>query len=152
VSTDNGRTWKLADLKYDQITEFGWRQWQFEWTPPSGGYYTVIARANDANGNTQPLTQEWNPSGYGWNVAPRINVLTNPGPPVIDIGGHSVESKTLRATCESCHGMEVITQQTLTRAQWDREITKMTNWGAQVKPDDRDTLLEFLVNQFGPRK
>ena len=37
-------------------------------------YYTILARARDAAGNTQPLDQEWNPSGYGWNVVPRVGV------------------------------------------------------------------------------
>ena len=35
-------------------------------------------------------------------------------------------------------------QQVITRAQWDREVTKMTNWGAQVKPEQRDELLDYL--------
>ncbi len=158
VSTDNGRSWKLAQLNYDQFTEFGWRQWQMEWTPRTDGYYTVIARANDANGNTQPLNQEWNPSGYAWNVAPRVSFIVEPpqttesipspphGEPVYE------QPNGYKSGCLVCHGEDVIRQQTLTRAQWDREITKMTNWGAQVKPDDRNTLLDFLVKNFGPRK
>jgi hypothetical protein len=52
----------------------------------------------------------------------------------------------------TCHGEDVIRQQTLTRAQWDREITKMTNWGAQVKADNRETVLDYLSGYFGPRK
>lgn len=157
VSVDNGRSWRLAELQSTQFTEFGWRQWQFGWTPRDEGYYTIIARASDANGNTQPLSQEWNPSGYGWNVVARVGVAVTHS---IDEGtrGGLRESPppappdSLRASCLTCHGEDVIQQQTLTRAQWDREITKMTNWGAQVKAEDRETFLDFLVKNFGPHK
>ena len=75
VSLNAGRTWQAAALRRDQRTDFGWRLWEYRWTPPREAYYTVFARARDAAGNTQPLEQEWNPSGYGWNVAPRIGVV-----------------------------------------------------------------------------
>ena len=39
-------------------------------------------------------------------------------------------------------------QQHLNRAQWDREINKMTGWGAPLKPTDRDAVLNYLSNQF----
>ncbi len=74
VSTDNGRTWMPAALRQDQRTPFGWRQWEFPWTPRQEAYYSILARARDASGNTQPMDQEWNPSGYLWNVVPRIGV------------------------------------------------------------------------------
>src|SRR5579884_1533778 len=74
VSVDGGRSWKAADLRSDQKTQFGWRQWEFRWMPPQEAYYTILSRARDAAGNTQPFDQEWNPSGYGWNVVPRVGV------------------------------------------------------------------------------
>ena len=74
VSTDTGRTWKPASLARGQETKFGWRQWEFAWTPESEAYYTIMARARDETGNTQPFAQGWNPSGYGWNVVPRVSV------------------------------------------------------------------------------
>ena len=40
----------------------------------SRGLPHVLARARDAAGNTQPFDQEWNPSGYAWNVVPRVGV------------------------------------------------------------------------------
>ena len=39
-------------------------------------------------------------------------------------------------------------QQRLTGAQWDREINKMTGWGAPVKAQDREAILNYLSNQF----
>ncbi len=154
VSVDNGRNWRLAALHSDQFSEFGWRQWEFMWTPRAQGFQTIIVRAGDASGDLQPLRQEWNPSGYGWNVAPSIHVQV--GERVV-LGENAIEvyptgSASFKAACESCHGMDVITQQRLTRAQWDREINKMTGWGAQVKAEDRQGFLDYLEKNFGPRK
>jgi len=74
VSVDGGRTWKAAGLHPGQRTQFGWRQWEFRWTPTEVAYYTILAKARDAAGNTQPFDQEWNPSGYSWNVVPRVGL------------------------------------------------------------------------------
>ena len=69
-------------MRRDQSTDFGWRLWEYRWTPRRAAYHTVMARARDAAGNTQPLDQEWNPSGYAWNVVPRVgvNVVTTASP------------------------------------------------------------------------
>jgi DMSO/TMAO reductase YedYZ molybdopterin-dependent catalytic subunit len=153
ISTDGGRSWTPAALGADK-SQFGWRQWSFSFRPERESYYNVMSRAKDATGGTQPFVQEWNPSGYGWNVVQRVgvNVVENPEParfvPPEIRGGMFPE--TYESTCLACHGEDVIRQQRLTRAQWDREITKMTNWGAPVKPENRDSILNYLV-QFGPR-
>jgi DMSO/TMAO reductase YedYZ molybdopterin-dependent catalytic subunit len=47
VSVDGGRRWRPATLHRDQRTPFGWRQWEFEWTPSQDAYYTLLARARD---------------------------------------------------------------------------------------------------------
>lgn len=156
VSTDGGRTWKGAALGPDK-SQFGWRQWAFSFRPTRESYYNVMARAKDVNGDTQPFAQEWNPSGYGWNVVQRVglNVLENPQ--ITAQGGMAMDKlvggmpESYSSTCLVCHGEDVIRQQRLTRAQWDREITKMTNWGAPVKPEARDSILNYLFQQFGPR-
>jgi hypothetical protein len=41
-------------------------------------------------------------------------------------------------------------QQRLARPQWDREVTKMTGWGAEIKTDDRNALLDYLSATFKP--
>jgi sulfite oxidase len=156
VSVDGGRTWTPATLRRDQRTEFGWRLWEYRWTPPREAYYTVFARARDAAGNTQPLEQEWNPSGYGWNVTPRIGIVvgrsamvtgTPPGT-AMPIAAPS----TVKTACLSCHGEDVIEQQRLTRAQWDGEINKMVGWGAKVPDAERSALLDYLAGRYGPRR
>ncbi len=155
VSVDNGRTWKPASLDPDQRTQFGWRQWELDWTPSQEAYYTILARARDEAGNTQPLRQEWNPSGYLWNVVPHVGVdavqkLSATSPPTQPAGASIGAPAAFQNACVVCHEDDVIRGQRLTRAQWDRELKKMTGWGAQVKDADRDGLLEYLFTNYGP--
>jgi hypothetical protein len=44
----------------------------------------------------------------------------------------------------------MMTQQRLTPAQWDREVQKMTGWGARIKPEDREAILKYLSDNFKP--
>jgi hypothetical protein len=146
VSVDRGRTWRAATLA-GKATEFGWRLWEFPWTPAVPGHYTVLARARDASGDVQPLVQEWNPSGYLWNVVARadVNVGTASTPAsATDRAPSSVPPSNFRSTCLVCHDDGLILQQRLTRAQWDRELNKMIEWGARVAPEDRAALLDYL--------
>jgi len=156
VSVDGGRTWKPAALRQDQRTQFGWRQWEFNWTPAQEAYYTILARARDAAGNTQPLDQEWNPSGYLWDVVPRAGIdvvkeLSGTPQAAQPAAPGSPQPAALRGACRVCHDDDVIRQQRLTRAQWDREITKMTGWGAKLQDQDRAGLLDYLFSNYGPR-
>ena len=50
--------------------------------------------------------------------------------------------------CVGCHGEEMMTGQKLTRGQWEKEVDKMVRWGAQVKPEDREALIDFLAGNF----
>jgi DMSO/TMAO reductase YedYZ molybdopterin-dependent catalytic subunit len=156
ISVDGGRSWRPAALKREQRTPFGWRQWEHTWTPTREAYYSILSRARDAAGNTQPLDQEWNPSGYGWNVVPRVGVnvvqaLPDSGPtrrPDVS----TQRPADLTAGCVVCHDDDVIRQQRLTRAQWDAELNKMIGWGARVNDEDRSRLLDYLFTNFGPRR
>ena len=56
---------------------------------------------------------------------------------------------TVRARCISCHGIELIVQQQLTREGWLREVEKMTSWGAVIAPGEQDALLDYLAASFG---
>jgi mono/diheme cytochrome c family protein len=62
-------------------------------------------------------------------------------------GGQGAD--TVRARCISCHGIELIIQQRLTREGWRREVEKMTSWGATIAPGEQDALLDYLVASFG---
>ena len=50
--------------------------------------------------------------------------------------------------CLSCHGGEPISQQRLSRAQWTAEVDKMIRWGAEVTPDQKTPLVDYLAKNF----
>ncbi|HZL95002.1 MAG TPA: hypothetical protein VFB99_15210, partial [Vicinamibacterales bacterium] len=110
----------------------------------------------DVAENMQPLDQEWNPSGYGWNVIPRVGVnvvaaLSDTTPQAQTSATGSTAPAAFKNACVACHDEDVVRQQRLTRAQWDGEITKMIGWGARVRDEDRNVLLDYLFGNYGPR-
>jgi sulfite oxidase len=73
VSLDGGQTWRRAEL--ERAGRYAWQHWQLPLALPPGKH-TLISRAVDALGNTQPLdgVVGWNPDGYVWNGADRVTV------------------------------------------------------------------------------
>jgi DMSO/TMAO reductase YedYZ molybdopterin-dependent catalytic subunit len=58
LSTDGGATWNNAKL-IDKAAPYAWRLWEFEWhTPAKGGKQTLMARATDSRGRTQPTERD----------------------------------------------------------------------------------------------
>jgi DMSO/TMAO reductase YedYZ molybdopterin-dependent catalytic subunit len=156
VSVDRGRTWGAARVPRSPRTAFGWRQWEYRWITTRVGYHTIMSRARDSAGNIQPLDQEWNPSGYGWNVVPRLGVdvvtrLSDTPPPTPPPALASAPPAAYTNACTVCHDEDIVRQQRLTRAQWDAEVNKMIGWGARVSADDRAALLDYLSSNYGPR-
>jgi len=58
--------------------------------------------------------------------------------------------ETAEAACLTCHEARIIVQQRLTKAAWIKEVDKMTKWGAEVDPKDRDALVDYFSANFGP--
>ena len=44
----------------------------------------------------------------------------------------------------------MVRQQRLTEKQWTAEVTKMVGWGAVVPEDQKDALVAYLLEHFGP--
>jgi DMSO/TMAO reductase YedYZ molybdopterin-dependent catalytic subunit len=54
ISADGGRTWNAARLLGEPV-ENAWRLWQYDWrTPLTPGPQTLMARATDSRGHSQP--------------------------------------------------------------------------------------------------
>ncbi|WP_329544748.1 sulfite oxidase [Streptomyces sp. NBC_01356] len=70
VSTDGGATWKRARL-YDVPRRAGWVRWSTDWRPTTPGTYTLLARATDTTGRTQPETTVVNTQGYLFDAVVR---------------------------------------------------------------------------------
>jgi sulfite oxidase len=73
VSADGGQTWSSADLGKDK-SKFAWRLWSYQWKLPKSGDYTLMSRATDSQGRTQPAVAVWNPSGYLYNAVDQVNI------------------------------------------------------------------------------
>lgn len=55
-----------------------------------------------------------------------------------------------KRSCVACHSLRIIHAQRLPRAGWERELDKMTRWGAVIR--GREALLEYLTANFGDDK
>jgi hypothetical protein len=58
LSSDGGKAWTEAKLLGESKPN-AWRLWEFNWkTPARPGKATLIARATDSNGETQPAERD----------------------------------------------------------------------------------------------
>ena len=73
ISTDAGATWQPATLGNDR-SKYAWRIWSYRWKPAKPGAYTILSRATDTKGRTQPSSAVWNPSGYLYNAYDQVNI------------------------------------------------------------------------------
>ncbi|MGA2697384.1 MAG: sulfite oxidase [Terriglobales bacterium] len=73
ISTDGGSTWKSAKFGHEKA-KYAWRSWSFAWKAPKPGDYTILSRATDSQGHTQPTAAIWNPSGYFYNAYDQVKV------------------------------------------------------------------------------
>ncbi len=153
VSTDGGQSWKSAKL---------------------GGHREQVRLASCGNtigrrrrastrccpvrriwpGKPSRSAEPWNPAGYLWNVAQPMSVtISAQAPPSTAPEAAPPESaypEGYKAACFVCHDEHMMQQQRLNPGQWDRELNKMTGWGAKVKPEDREAILNYLSSHFKP--
>jgi DMSO/TMAO reductase YedYZ molybdopterin-dependent catalytic subunit len=61
VSTDGGATWRRARTTGPNVA---WQRWNIDWSPTVAGTHTLIARATDVTGTSQPITVPHNTLGY----------------------------------------------------------------------------------------
>lgn len=73
ISTDAGKTWKAADLGASP-GKYSWRLFSLRFTPKQAGPLSIMARATDSEGATQPSVSPWNPGGYLWNGIHTVTV------------------------------------------------------------------------------
>ncbi len=72
VKVNNSR-WRRARLAGNQEW-YGWRRWSISLVLKELGRHTLMSRATDSDGNTQPLSDSWNSFGYGYNTAIPVTI------------------------------------------------------------------------------
>lgn len=73
VSIDGGSTWSEAQLG-EAMWQHAWRSWTYVWNANPGSHVLCV-RASAADGNVQPIDQQWNFGGYGNNGVQRVPVV-----------------------------------------------------------------------------
>lgn len=83
ISTDGSDSFKPAEFFGPSPGPAAWRQFRYVWNDPEPGQYTIVSRATDSEGRTQPATisspeeqlrgishnkYPWNKDGYGSNA------------------------------------------------------------------------------------
>jgi DMSO/TMAO reductase YedYZ molybdopterin-dependent catalytic subunit len=73
VSVDDGRSWQSAELG-ENPGRYSFRAWRFSYTPRTAGRASVMARASNAQGTSQPSELIFNAAGYHNNVVQKIAI------------------------------------------------------------------------------
>jgi DMSO/TMAO reductase YedYZ molybdopterin-dependent catalytic subunit len=73
ASADGGQTWHDAKLGRDE-GPYSFRQWTAELPMGAPGEAVLAVRCTNTNGEAQPDTPNWNPSGFMRNAVERLSV------------------------------------------------------------------------------
>ena len=76
VSTDGGTSWQEATLDDGKEGPYAYRSFRYTLKPARTGTLTIMARATNTKGETQPLPQDvkWNRGGYKYNGIDEVRV------------------------------------------------------------------------------
>ena len=70
--------------------------------------------------------------------------------PVVSVPSPSDAKKIVENGCLSCHQEDMLQQQRLTKAQWEKAVTKMAGWGANIEEAEKPAVIAYLAEQYGP--
>lgn len=65
VSVDGGKKWATARLT-SPASQLTWQSWELDWSP-TAGEYSVMVRATDSEGRTQPMDRDQDRRSYEIN-------------------------------------------------------------------------------------
>lgn len=71
LSYDGGESWQEVPLQPGE-GDFAWRRFETEVSADRAGPFTIMTRARDVAGNSQPMEIAWNPRGYCNNQVQRV--------------------------------------------------------------------------------
>ena len=75
VSTDDGKTWRGADLGAE-LGKYSFRQWSTRLVLNKGNH-TIAVRAINRIGQSQPVEPLWNPAGYMRNSIEKVRITAS---------------------------------------------------------------------------
>ena len=69
ISMDGGANWGSVDVVIPP-SAYSWTRWEHNWKPKGPGRYTLMSRATNSKGETQPMDfpNKWDGRGYGNNM------------------------------------------------------------------------------------
>jgi len=53
--------------------------------------------------------------------------------------------------CLLCHEVDLTAAQRLTKQGWTREVEKIIRWGAKISDAEKEPLVDYLLQNYGPR-
>lgn len=74
ISLDGGQTWANTNIETNPQADYSWIAWSYSWNVTEKGEYTILSKATDSSGQSQPKTPFWNRKGYGYNAIDQIRV------------------------------------------------------------------------------
>ena len=59
--------------------------------------------------------------------------------------------KILENKCTTCHGLDQVTENHESKDDWAATVDSMIAMGADVTPEEKAALVEYLAKNFGPK-
>jgi len=72
-SEDGGQNWREAELG-KELGKYSFREWQIGLAPKRAGSMSLMVKATNRIGQSQPIEPLWNPAGYMRNVVETVRV------------------------------------------------------------------------------
>jgi cytochrome c5 len=98
------------------------------------------------------LTAQFGPRPLRGATTPSAAAAGSPDAGKAEAGKAEAGKAIFEAKCLLCHEADLTEQQRLSRAGWTREVEKMVRWGATVTDAEKEPLVDYLTNRYGPRK
>ncbi len=143
ISIDQGKSWMPAKLSGSK--DRAWQEFELEITTTEGTSYNLVARATDSTGYSQPLEQEWNPKGYLYNAADRLQFKAHKDGAILAEGG-SLAARH----CQTCHSLGIAEGQRLTKQDWVKTAKKMSDYGLVLSDVEYEKIAAFFADKYPP--
>jgi cytochrome c5 len=70
----------------------------------------------------------------------------DPTSPPSSIDGEAL----LQQRCTACHNLNRVTNKSWSMEQWERNVTDMINKGARLNAEEKEALVKYLAENYGP--